>query len=395
MLQAHDRPKRCVHVRPQPAPNSLFPTKSILHTRQLINRQHTSHQPFTVLLLKQGPPWTPPPHHQNCKQEKKVTSDGGLPAPFRSNYGCPFGFSLFPTFNFRVVACQINSSETAAYLLPSPSTPDQPKKEKYQQFHQKKRSQKVVNFLIFLPPPIIFWMKPSSSSSSEVLFGFPTFKMGMCQHDPDVLRWGLDQLVDVCSPGNNGSPQTITGYDKDFSQVAYVKEGYCENDETIARAYQEELSRLAAVESMRSSNPNQEHQQESVLAQDWYGSSDCQRAQDAADEVGLFKVCSSPGGTAGAEDDELGSPEIEDDSILDGEVGKRLNQMCPVPHVPKINGEIPSADEATSDHQRLLDRLQLYDLIELKVSGDGNCQVGLIHFFLEYQFVYSYYRICE
>lgn len=25
-------------------------------------------------------------------------------------------------------------------------------------------------------------------------------------------------------------------------------------------------------------------------------------------------------------------------------------------HVPKINGEIPSADEETSDHQRLLDR---------------------------------------
>lgn len=25
-------------------------------------------------------------------------------------------------------------------------------------------------------------------------------------------------------------------------------------------------------------------------------------------------------------------------------------------HVPRINGEIPSTDEATSDHQRLLDR---------------------------------------
>ncbi|GKE68723.1 hypothetical protein Tco_1526795, partial [Tanacetum coccineum] len=43
-------------------------------------------------------------------------------------------------------------------------------------------------------------------------------------------------------------------------------------------------------------------------------------------------------------------------------------------HVPKVNGELPSADEATSDHQRLMDRLQLYDLVELKVSGDGNCQ---------------------
>ncbi|XP_038979877.1 OVARIAN TUMOR DOMAIN-containing deubiquitinating enzyme 9-like [Phoenix dactylifera] len=64
----------------------------------------------------------------------------------------------------------------------------------------------------------------------------------------------------------------------------------------------------------------------------------------------------------------------DDSSTLDGEVGKRLNQMVPVRHVPRINGEIPSADEATTDHQRLLDRLKLYDLVELKVQGDGNCQ---------------------
>ncbi|KAA8518736.1 hypothetical protein F0562_016490 [Nyssa sinensis] len=48
--------------------------------------------------------------------------------------------------------------------------------------------------------------------------------------------------------------------------------------------------------------------------------------------------------------------------------------MIPVPHIPRINGDIPSFDEATSDHQRLLDRLQLYDLVERKVQGDGNCQ---------------------
>ncbi|TYG61282.1 hypothetical protein ES288_D07G135000v1 [Gossypium darwinii] len=43
-------------------------------------------------------------------------------------------------------------------------------------------------------------------------------------------------------------------------------------------------------------------------------------------------------------------------------------------HVPKINGVIPSFDEETSDHQRLLDRLQLYGLVENKVQGDGNYQ---------------------
>ncbi|WOK98359.1 OTU domain-containing protein [Canna indica] len=61
-------------------------------------------------------------------------------------------------------------------------------------------------------------------------------------------------------------------------------------------------------------------------------------------------------------------------SMIDNEVGRRLNQMVPVRHVPKINGDIPSIDEATSDHERLTERLRLYDLVERKVEGDGNCQ---------------------
>ncbi|KAK4793269.1 hypothetical protein SAY86_023704 [Trapa natans] len=68
---------------------------------------------------------------------------------------------------------------------------------------------------------------------------------------------------------------------------------------------------------------------------------------------------------------------MADEHAYDGEVGKRLNQMIPVPHVPRINGEIPSVDEATLDHQRLLERLQLYGLVEHKVQGDGNCQYGV------------------
>ncbi|KAM3331516.1 hypothetical protein ACQJBY_027471 [Aegilops geniculata] len=43
-------------------------------------------------------------------------------------------------------------------------------------------------------------------------------------------------------------------------------------------------------------------------------------------------------------------------------------------HVPKTNGDIPSFDEAFSDHRRLLDRLVLYGLVELKVNRDGNYQ---------------------
>ena len=32
-------------------------------------------------------------------------------------------------------------------------------------------------------------------------------------------------------------------------------------------------------------------------------------------------------------------------------------------HVPKTNGDIPSFDEAFSDHRRLLDKLVLYGLV--------------------------------
>ncbi|XP_020115217.1 uncharacterized protein LOC109729020 isoform X2 [Ananas comosus] len=91
-----------------------------------------------------------------------------------------------------------------------------------------------------------------------------------------------------------------------------------------------------------------------------------------AEDMEPSSSCSSPGEKSYEEDWSL---ELADDfSEIDGEVGKRLNQMVPIPHVPRINGEIPSVDEATSDHQRLIDRLQLYDLVELKVEGDGNCQ---------------------
>ncbi|XP_066332906.1 OVARIAN TUMOR DOMAIN-containing deubiquitinating enzyme 9-like isoform X7 [Miscanthus floridulus] len=70
------------------------------------------------------------------------------------------------------------------------------------------------------------------------------------------------------------------------------------------------------------------------------------------------------------------SPDTAGDGYfeMEEEVGKRFYPMVPVPHVPKINGEIPSIDEATMDHERLTERLKLYELVEHKVQGDGNCQ---------------------
>lgn len=185
--------------------------------------------------------------------------------------------------------------------------------------------------------------------------------MTVYEPDPDVVRWNL-HLIDVCGINNGGSLPTVTQYDKDFSQLGYVTEGYSEpihvsveNDEVIAHALQEELSRLSLQESSHT-HP--------VLAQDWPAPNSNIALEEDTDTTGFCPLTSNW---------DI-SPEIEDESLLDGEVGKRLNHLAPIPHVPKTNGDIPSADEAKSDHQRLMDRLEVYDLVELKVSGDGNCQ---------------------
>ncbi|XP_076895780.1 OVARIAN TUMOR DOMAIN-containing deubiquitinating enzyme 9-like [Bidens hawaiensis] len=204
------------------------------------------------------------------------------------------------------------------------------------------------------------------------------------EHDPDIVRWGLHHLMEVCSVTNGGSPAVFTHYDKDLSSVEYVSEGFCEsndanvendetdekdkglgytnveNDEMIARAFQEELSRLAVEEDHGSIG--EVHRKESVLAQDWISPS--KRHEFESNQVQ----------DSGDDEEQSCTPEMADESVLDDEVGKRINQMVPIRHVPKVNGEMPTADEAILDHQRLMDRLQIYDLVELKVSGDGNCQ---------------------
>ncbi|KAK4721471.1 hypothetical protein R3W88_011704 [Solanum pinnatisectum] len=203
--------------------------------------------------------------------------------------------------------------------------------------------------------------------------------MTLYELDPDVVRWNL-HLIDVCGINNGGSLGTVTQYDTDFSQLGYAREGYAEpmhmnveNDEVIAHALQEELSWLSLDESIGSSHTDEEeHRKASVLAQDWAAPSTrfsnlaVDGIQEDTDSTGFCPLTVTSSNWE--------SPEIEDESLLDGEVGKRLNQLDAIPHVPKINGDIPSVDEAKSDHQRLMDRLEVYDLVELKVSGDGNCQ---------------------
>ncbi|XP_030546578.1 OVARIAN TUMOR DOMAIN-containing deubiquitinating enzyme 11 isoform X2 [Rhodamnia argentea] len=64
----------------------------------------------------------------------------------------------------------------------------------------------------------------------------------------------------------------------------------------------------------------------------------------------------------------------EESSKSDGKLGKRLSHLDSIPHTPRVIGEIPDVNEATLDHERLSERLATYDLEELQIEGDGNCQ---------------------
>ncbi|KAF3790435.1 OTU domain-containing protein [Nymphaea thermarum] len=75
------------------------------------------------------------------------------------------------------------------------------------------------------------------------------------------------------------------------------------------------------------------------------------------------------------EDDQMIATVLSEEyAQLDGAVARRLSHLQSVPHVPRINSCIPSYSDASLDHHRLLERLNVYGLCEVKVSGDGNCQ---------------------
>ncbi|CAN1781210.1 OVARIAN TUMOR DOMAIN-containing deubiquitinating enzyme 9 [Linum perenne] len=214
------------------------------------------------------------------------------------------------------------------------------------------------------------------------------------EQDPDVVRWGLHTLIDVCAIRSNGSCSGVT-HEADQGQVGYVSEFYnepayinnIESDAVIARALQEELSYVAAAEA----SGRHDAGQDSILAQDWsspsknwksYGQNEADGfSHKKAEESDQVPVSASPSFRQQNYPSMEESPydidiaDEHDEYALDGEVGKRINQMVPIPLVPKINGEIPTLDEEVSDHQRLLDRLKVYFLVENKVQGDGNCQL--------------------
>ncbi|PSR86575.1 OTU domain-containing protein [Actinidia chinensis var. chinensis] len=212
------------------------------------------------------------------------------------------------------------------------------------------------------------------------------------EQDSDVVRWGL-QLFEGDPYSNCAYYGSLTQNNADYqNNVDYYDDQYLkeeqydvecndvENDELIAHALQEELSQLAVAEAPGSPHEGVGNLQAPYYSHDWLGQSmenysyGHHNGHEEAEGTRPSSSCSSPGGMSNCGEEWSYSLELTDEYALDGEVGKRLNQMVPIPHVPRINGEIPSVDEATLDHQRLLDRLQLYQLVEFKVLGDGNCQ---------------------
>nr|XP_043631814.1 OVARIAN TUMOR DOMAIN-containing deubiquitinating enzyme 12-like [Erigeron canadensis] len=201
--------------------------------------------------------------------------------------------------------------------------------------------------------------------------------------DPDVVRWGL-QLFD----GGPFTDNSYSGYgpqnygdcyhDQYSREASYDTECISTgNDKLPILVLPENTSPFSVSEESAPSCEEVDHSQTSFYLQDSLNQSMANYSlgdDENANDVPPSTSCGSPTRQLNYGEEWAYSLELNDDYAYDDEVGKRLNQMASIPHVPRVNGEIPSIDEATLDHQRLLDRLQLYQLVESKVLGDGNCQ---------------------
>eukprot|EP00249_Psilotum_nudum_P016480 c25844_g2_i1 orf=368-1132(+) len=215
----------------------------------------------------------------------------------------------------------------------------------------------------------------------------------MATYDPDFVRWGLTELFDGVFGLSNPwigrtSIQANEVAQTEFVQIgeSYPVRGYnvVENDEVIAYTLQEELSKLAAKEAAEGGPQSSKEDpiEASVLVQDWFGrnypplqTDPWQGNNNWRESLDYDDQNNHNGSDQDGEGDEDGVPRFsEDSSVLDEEIRKRLMNMNSIPHVPRINGEIPTVDDATADRQRLLNRLKFCGLSERKMDGDGNCQ---------------------
>ncbi|KVI09325.1 hypothetical protein Ccrd_012293 [Cynara cardunculus var. scolymus] len=220
--------------------------------------------------------------------------------------------------------------------------------------------------------------------------------------DPDVVRWGL-QLFDG-GPFNDssysgyGSQNYADCYHDQYSrETSYDTQ--CinpENDKHLMLALPEDGSSFSVAEASAPSCEEVDLSQTSFYLPDSLNQSMANYSlgdDENTNDLPPTSSCGSPTRQLNYGEEWSYSLDLSDEYALDDEVGKRLNQLASIPHVPRVNGEIPSVDEATLDHQRLIDsllvkrclntsffyRLQLYQLVESKVQGDGNCQANTLN----------------
>ncbi|KAG6507141.1 hypothetical protein ZIOFF_032482 [Zingiber officinale] len=220
----------------------------------------------------------------------------------------------------------------------------------------------------------------------SLIFFFALHPMAAYEHDSEAYQWGLGFFYPLPDPPYSGGR---------INQETTFYSNCCAREDTSRAACEEHMHA-----SIFSQNLFEPYTREYDLV--------TEEGHEGMNEAGPSSFCSCHGGYSYGREVPL---EISDEhSVADGEVGRRLNQMHPIPHVPRINGDVPSFDEATSDHQRLLERyisfvlyvfseicdnfstmvkiednfswLKLYDLVERKVQGDGNCQCS---FFVQFR----------
>lgn len=191
--------------------------------------------------------------------------------------------------------------------------------------------------------------------------------------DPDILRWGLN-FLEIGEPFSTNTycststPQNSGYYNGEYERESHYEsvESNVESDEMLAHALQEEYSNLAVAEASGASIAEGEHMQASILAQDWLGPTASNHGSgmrkeyivqlfafyicDFVDKSTYLMINTGHEGVPGASDNvdsssscyshgekqydgEDWSAFLESDefSALDGEVGKRLNQMVPIP----------------------------------------------------------------
>ncbi|KAJ7515712.1 hypothetical protein O6H91_22G024600 [Diphasiastrum complanatum] len=214
----------------------------------------------------------------------------------------------------------------------------------------------------------------------------------MSMIDKELERWGLHLLDGGGNTYDTGSSKgtgdgavssvhvttcSMSGQESIPTQV-WLSEG--ENFFDVSYPGEKQLPSSSNTEDIHASYQNRDLQKETETVT----SGDSTPGTSLFDSVRMDRTDSGRKGESSSPDysyyEDDGNDGVialvlsEDFSQQDGEVRKRLTHMDSIPHVPKINGEIPTADDATLDHQRLWERLELYGLRERKIPGDGNCQ---------------------